>query len=82
MNETITMDKAGRLVLPKSIRQKLHLSGSAAFRPQVVGNRVELTLVDESSHAVLKKGGLLVVRRTGQPFDAIKAVAEVRENRK
>lgn len=77
----ITMDGSGRLVIPKEIRRLLHLSAGAALRPAVVANRLELTPVEPPGPKPKRKSGLLVVPRSGQPFDAVAALTEVRESR-
>src|SRR5580692_4698910 len=48
MNETISMDASGRLVLPKAIRRRLNLSNGAALRVDVVAGRIELTPVENA----------------------------------
>lgn len=83
MSDVITMDKAGRLVLPGPIRKALHISKPTAFRVEVVGNKVELTVLPMASGAVFKrrKGGLLVVSTKAGKFDAAEVVGAVREER-
>lgn len=41
MEIVATMDKYGRLVLPGPIRKALQISEAAAFKAEVVGNKVE-----------------------------------------
>lgn len=77
----ITMDGSGRLVIPKEIRRLMHLSSGSALRPAIVGNRLELTPVEEPGPVLRPKSGLMVVPRTGQPFDAVSALAATRESR-
>lgn len=78
MEAIITMDRFGRLVLPGPIRKALQLSQPAAFKAEVMGNKVELTLVAPESGAVLKKRrGLLVVSTGGRKFDAAEAVRAI-----
>lgn len=43
MTATTTMDKSGRLVLPKIIREKLHLTSSAKLKIEVVGDKIQLS---------------------------------------
>jgi len=82
MENIITMDQVGRLVLPSRIRKALQVSSPAAFKAEVMGNKVELTLVAPESGAVLKKRrGLLVVSTGGKKFNATGAVRIVREGR-
>jgi bifunctional DNA-binding transcriptional regulator/antitoxin component of YhaV-PrlF toxin-antitoxin module len=82
MQDVITMDQFGRLVLPGRIRKALQVSSPAAFKAEVMGNKVELTLIAPESGAVLKKRrGLLVVSTGRKPFNAGEAVRVVREGR-
>lgn len=78
---TITMDGSGRLVIPKEIRRLLHLTSGSELRPSVVGNRLELTPVEPAGPKPRKKSGLMVVPRSGRTFDAVAALAAVRESR-
>ena len=55
MEAVITMDKFGRMVLPGPMRKALQISRPAAFKAEVMGNKVELTLVAPERSAVLKK---------------------------
>src|SRR5262245_29911539 len=82
MKDAIVMDGVGRLVLPKTVRERLHVTGPARFRPDVVGNRVELTLLDTADGPKLtKKGGLLVIAGTGRKVSAVEAIRQTREDR-
>jgi bifunctional DNA-binding transcriptional regulator/antitoxin component of YhaV-PrlF toxin-antitoxin module len=82
MDAVITMDKFGRMVLPGPMRKALQISRPAAFKAEVMGNKVELTLVAPERSAVLKKRrGLLVVSTGGRKFSAADAVATLREER-
>jgi bifunctional DNA-binding transcriptional regulator/antitoxin component of YhaV-PrlF toxin-antitoxin module len=79
MESIITMDQVGRLVLPGRIRKALHVTSPAAFKAEVMGNKVELTLIAPESGAVVKKRrGLLVVSTGGKKFNAAEAVRIVR----
>ncbi len=77
MPETIPIDKAGRVVLPKAIRDKLHLSDGVRLRVEVVGDRIELT--PEPDEVVIVKKGKRRVISGWEGFDAAKAVNEARE---
>lgn len=77
----ITMDGSGRLVIPKEIRRLLHLSSGSVLRFALVGNRLELTPVEPPGPELRRKSGLMVVPRTGKPFDAVAAIAATRESR-
>jgi AbrB family looped-hinge helix DNA binding protein len=81
MKIAIKMDSAGRLVLPKSLRERLSLKGGATLNAEVVSGRVELTPVDATeSLPLLRKRGILVLPRAGAPVDAGAAVAAERDD--
>ena len=77
MSTTITLGKAGRIVVPKTIRDRLHLREGSRLRVEVVADKLEFTPeVDEVK--IEKRGGLPVI--TGwKGFNAAKAVNEMRE---
>jgi hypothetical protein len=51
MKDVITMDEAGRLLVPHSVREALHLRLPAEFALNVVGPKLELTLISSGSVA-------------------------------
>jgi AbrB family looped-hinge helix DNA binding protein len=80
--EIVTIDRFGRVVLPAAIRKALQLKGTGAFKAEVVGNKVELTLLPAANRAVIKKRkGLLVVVTGGRKFDAADALRVIRDER-
>ena len=82
MNETISIDKAGRLVLPKAIRDRFKLTGGSKLRVEPIGDHLELTpITDEDEPALTRKDGLLVVPASGEECEAVEAVAADREDR-
>ena len=81
MKMTISMDPAGRLVIPKSVRQALNVPERAVFEAEVLGNRIELTLTEGPKAKLRRKGKLLIVPRQGVVSDAVKAVDATRRER-
>lgn len=66
--------------MPKVIRERLNLRGGALLRADVVAGRVELVPIPTEARPALKrKGGIVVVARTGAKVDAAAAVAAERE---
>jgi AbrB family looped-hinge helix DNA binding protein len=57
--ETIQIDKAGRLVLPKPLRKKFNLEAGDKLRLSVEGNSIRLEPTDPAGKLV-RKGGVLV----------------------
>lgn len=82
MSTTISIDKAGRLVLPKAIREKFHLQGGAQVEVQTVGDHIELfPVVDGCAEVVEDADGWLVVADGGGDIDIVAAIREDREER-
>lgn len=79
MTAILTLDKAGRLVLPKPMREKLHLREGAKLKAEIVGDKIELEQETPEVKIVRKKGGRRVVVGW-EGFDAAKAVREMRED--
>jgi AbrB family looped-hinge helix DNA binding protein len=82
MSMTITIDAAGRIVLPKPLRDRFRLNGGARLRIEAVGDHLELTpeAVPEDP-AVVRRGGLLVVSPSGRQCDAREALDAERNDR-
>jgi bifunctional DNA-binding transcriptional regulator/antitoxin component of YhaV-PrlF toxin-antitoxin module len=79
----VQMDPSGRLVLPKSVRDALHVSGPAAFAVEVIGGHLELTpAAVEGESGLVDKGGMRVLARTGASVDAAAAVRADRHARR
>ena len=65
MNTTVTIDKAGRLVLPKPVRDALHLKAGATLEVQQEGDAI--TLRPTQTKATLRrKNGFWVFDTGGQ----------------
>jgi AbrB family looped-hinge helix DNA binding protein len=73
MNATVVIDKAGRVVLPKTLRDELHLAPGDTLDLTVEGELV--TLHPRRSVPPLQKERGVWVFRTGEPLTA----AETRE---
>lgn len=82
MSETITMDQAGRIVLPKLLRERFRLEGGARLRVEMVGDHLELTPMETAeAPAIVRKKGLLMVSASGDPCDSAAAARADREER-
>ena len=80
MTTKLTLDKAGRVLIPKSLRQELHLGPGDALQLESEGT--EITLRPLRAEALLKKEqGVWVYQ--GEPTDASIAdlIERTRENR-
>ena len=81
MSTTITMDRAGRLVLPKPVRDKLHLRAGTRLSVTVVADKVELSPEPEADVRIERRGKLLVITGMKEPFSAVAAIKAARDER-
>lgn len=80
MTQAITIDRAGRIVLPIGVRRQLNLSAGSRLMLDVVAQRIELTPQPEADAGLLVvPGKRTVLRPTGQAFDAAAATRAERE---
>lgn len=77
MATTLTVDRAGRVVIPKSIREKMRLQEGSRLRLELVGDRLELT--HEPSAVQLERRSRRRVIVGWEGFDAAQAVRDSRE---
>jgi AbrB family looped-hinge helix DNA binding protein len=80
MTATITIDAAGRLVLPKAMRDRLHLCGGTQLRAHIVADKIELTPEPDADVRIERRGKRLVIVG-GPPVDAVAAIKADREAR-
>lgn len=81
MKTLIPVDEAGRLVLPKAMRESLRLRGKGLVTATLSGNCVALEPVAEKPVAVKKVGRFLVIKGSGKAFDAVSALDASRKER-
>lgn len=83
MSYTISMDRAGRIVIPKAVRERLGADETTVFNLDVVLDRIEISPRDEGGNnaRIVKKSGMWVIPATGKQFSAAEAVYEDREDR-
>ena len=82
MNVTVNLDKTGRVVLPKALRDELHLLPGDSLDLTVEGEQV--TLRPKRTAAPLQKERGIWVFRIGEPLtveDARAALRQLRELR-
>ena len=82
MTKRLTIDSAGRVVLPKPLRKKLDLAPGDTLEMENAGDKITLRPVRNVSPLTKEKG--VWVFRTGQPLpsSAVNEVLnEIRENR-
>jgi AbrB family looped-hinge helix DNA binding protein len=79
MTSTLTIDKAGRIVLPKPIRQELHIEPGDTFEVETQGDEIKLRPVRRQAR-VWKKRGVWVFS-TGEPTTAESVNELIQETR-
>jgi AbrB family looped-hinge helix DNA binding protein len=68
MNATLTVDKAGRVVLPKPVRDKLQLQAGDSLELESSEGQIVLRPIRANAQMRLRDG--IWVFRTGQPVSA------------
>lgn len=79
MKATVTLDKSGRVVLPKTIRDELHLSPGDTLELQVEGEQV--TLRPRRATPPLEKERGVRVFRTGECLTNAETLETLRHTR-
>jgi AbrB family looped-hinge helix DNA binding protein len=82
MNTTVTLDKAGRVVIPKTLRDELRLEAGDSLELESEGERVTLRPV--RSESPLRKERGVWVFHSGKKLSAAgtdKALRDIREQR-
>lgn len=77
MTAMLTVDRAGRVVIPKTIREKMHLRQGSRLRAELVGDRLEIRA--EPAEVQIERRGKRRVIVGWEGFDAAQAVREARE---
>ena len=77
MTTRVTIDKAGRVIIPKTLRDQLHLEAGDTLELESEGDRMTLRPVRTGS-ALRKEQGVWVFRRGGTPITT-EATAQVLE---
>ena len=79
MNSKVTLDRAGRVVLPKALRDEMHLSPGDTLDLTVKGD--EVTLRPRRGATPLQKERGVWVFRTGKPLAADETAETLRNIR-
>jgi AbrB family looped-hinge helix DNA binding protein len=79
MSSKVTLDRAGRVVLPKALRDEMRLSPGDTFDVAVKGD--EVTLRPRRGATPLQKERGVWVFRTGKPLTADETEATLRDIR-
>ncbi|MBI4821019.1 MAG: AbrB/MazE/SpoVT family DNA-binding domain-containing protein [Deltaproteobacteria bacterium] len=68
------MDAAGRVVLPKSVRDHLHLRASSRFEVEIHDDHIRLILLDREPSIALEEGWWVHQGTLDSGVDLVKAV--------
>lgn len=83
MNATVRIDSSGRLVIPRNIREQLHLRSGSRLHLEVKGDGVFLAPLPDEDARLVERGGRLVIQssKTLDDDDVRKAIVADREER-
>jgi len=62
-----TIDKAGRLVVPRQLRERIGLAGGGTVEIDIEGSGLRIRPI--VGDQLREEGGLLIIPRTGQSID-------------
>jgi AbrB family looped-hinge helix DNA binding protein len=82
MKVRVTLDKAGRIVIPKQLREELHLEPGDALEMENAGEQITLRPVRGAGPLTIERG--VWVFHTGQPLPAStthEVLQQIREER-
>ncbi len=79
MSTTITIDKAGRIVVPRKLRDELHLVAGTALQIERSGDRLTLSPASREAHLEIVNGTPLVfpANSATKPFLTTEMVNEI-----
>lgn len=78
---TVTIDRAGRLVIPKKLRDRFHLAPGTVLRIEARGDGIQLSLV-RAEPSLIRKAGILVHHGTEvAEADTVEVIEQERRNR-
>jgi AbrB family looped-hinge helix DNA binding protein len=75
-----TIDKAGRIVIPKEIREELHFSPHEELEIMSDGYEIRIRKREARSIQVEKRSGFLILDFEAE-FDSSNTLSEIREER-
>ena len=78
---TLTIDRAGRVVIPKPVRDKLGLRAGSTLEMLETPEGVTLKPADRKSPLAMERGFLVITSELPPGYDMTNAVEEEREAR-
>jgi AbrB family looped-hinge helix DNA binding protein len=76
---TITIDQAGRLVIPKSIRDRFNLRAGCELEIEASGNEIRLCVADLEPSLVKRRGMLIHHGTNKTDLDVVDFIRSERE---
>ncbi len=61
MKAILTVDKAGRIILPKRLRDSMHLSAGSKLEAELIGGRLQISPEEEVEPPFKVVDGIMVV---------------------
>lgn len=80
MSLPVTIDSAGRVLLPSAVRRRLNLQSGARLNLEIVAERIQLSPASSPDpRLIVAASGRKVLPATGEPFDAAAATRAERQ---
>ena len=80
MSTSITVDSAGRILLPSAVRRRLNLVPGSQLHLDIIAERIELTpAADAELELGITARKRKVLKPTGKSFDAVAATRAERQ---
>ncbi|MCW1926464.1 AbrB/MazE/SpoVT family DNA-binding domain-containing protein [Luteolibacter arcticus] len=80
MKTKLTMDKAGRIILPKPIRDMMHLTAGSKLEAEVVGGQLQINAEEDEDPPYKMVDGIMVIIGGGPtPGGLAKAIRDERD---
>jgi len=76
---TITIDKAGRVVIPKAIRDRLYLVSGSELEIDVAGDEIRMAVTSAETKLIEKKGVLVFDGRSEADLDISEFIRQQRD---
>jgi AbrB family looped-hinge helix DNA binding protein len=65
MKTTLTIDKAGRIILPKQIRDRMHLTAGSKLEAELIGSHLRISPEEEEDPPFEVVDGITVIKGGG-----------------
>jgi AbrB family looped-hinge helix DNA binding protein len=79
MKATLTVDKAGRIILPKRLRDSMHLTAGSKLAAELIGGRLQISPEEEDPPFKMVDGIMVILGGGPAPGGNAKAVRDERD---